>query len=223
MYSTKEDSMTIPISVHSWHKKTDIQALLDSGATHNFIDKRTIQKLALGTRPLPQPRTLHNVDGTNNREGSVTHFCNLWVQRGKMTKKLGFFVTNLGHDRLILGHPWFQTFNPTIDWSTNSLPGDTVHIETAGYRTKYREKLMVIKTSSNQPQKIDPSIPPYYHCHAQVFDEKASHCFPPAQNEHHVITLKPDAPATIKCKVVTTVRFYFLPLCIPFSFSFTLL
>ena len=215
--------MTIPISVHSWHKKTDIQALLDSGATHNFIDKRTIQKLALGTRPLPQPRTLHNVDGTNNREGSVTHFCNLWVQRGKMTKKLGFFVTNLGHDRLILGHPWFQTFNPTIDWSTNSLPGDTVHIETAGYRTKYREKLMVIKTSSNQPQKIDPSIPPYYHCHAQVFDEKASHCFPPAQNEDHVITLKPDAPATIKCKVVTTVRFYFLPLCIPFSFSFTLL
>ena len=83
MYSTKEGSMTIPISVHSWHKKTNIQALLDSEATHNFIDKRTIQKLALETHSLPQPCTLHNIDGTNNCEGSVTHFCNLWVQRDK--------------------------------------------------------------------------------------------------------------------------------------------
>ena len=60
---------------------------------------------------------------------------------------------------------------------------------------------MAIKTLLNQPQKIDPSISPYYHRHAHVFDEKASHRFPPARNKDHVITLKPDTPTTIKCKV----------------------
>src|ERR1700721_58748 len=43
MYSMKKDSMTIQISIHMWHKKIDIQTLLDSGATHNFLDKQTVK------------------------------------------------------------------------------------------------------------------------------------------------------------------------------------
>jgi hypothetical protein len=47
--------MTIQISVLMWHKKTETKVLLDSGATHNFIDKRAINSLGLGTRSLPHP------------------------------------------------------------------------------------------------------------------------------------------------------------------------
>ena len=54
MYSIKEDSMTIPISVYMWHQTTSIKTLLDSGATHNFIDERTINALHIGTKALPQ-------------------------------------------------------------------------------------------------------------------------------------------------------------------------
>jgi hypothetical protein len=49
---------------------------------------------------------------------------------------MGFYVTNLGRDRLILGHEWFKTFNPQIDWKHNMLLGDEVVIETAGYLNK---------------------------------------------------------------------------------------
>jgi predicted aspartyl protease len=66
MYSKKTDSMTIPISVYMWHKKTETEALLDSGATHNFIDERAVKTLGLGTRPLKQPLHVSNVDGTLN-------------------------------------------------------------------------------------------------------------------------------------------------------------
>ncbi len=34
-----------------------------------------------------------------------------------------------------------------------------------------------------------------------VFSEKASQRFPPARNEDHTINLKPDAPASIDCKI----------------------
>jgi hypothetical protein len=55
MYSKKIDSMTTPLSVHMWHKKTETTALLDSGAMHNFIDKWAVTSLGLGTRTLPHP------------------------------------------------------------------------------------------------------------------------------------------------------------------------
>ena len=52
MYSTKKNSMTISLTVNMWHKMTKLEVLLDCGATHNFIDLRTIKTLAMGTNPL---------------------------------------------------------------------------------------------------------------------------------------------------------------------------
>ena len=44
-------------------------ALLDSGATDNFIDQRTVECLYIPTRCLPKPRILYNVDKTENKSG----------------------------------------------------------------------------------------------------------------------------------------------------------
>ena len=136
MYSTQKNSMTISLTVNMWHRTTKLEALLDCGATHNFIDPRTIKTLAMGTNLLKRPLLVHNVDGTINQGGTITSYCNLWVRRGTQVEKLGFYVTNLGRDRLILGYPWFKKFNPKFNWSNNTLEGDTVEIDTAGYWTK---------------------------------------------------------------------------------------
>jgi hypothetical protein len=72
--------------------------LLDSGATHNFIDIRTIIRLGIGTRKLKNPRTVTNVDGTTNRAGQINRYAYLlFVYEGK-TENLPVFVTNLGKD-----------------------------------------------------------------------------------------------------------------------------
>ena len=68
--------------------------------------------------------------------GSITEYCNLWLQQGSRIIKQGFYIANLGNDRIILGHPWFHTFNPTINWEKNQLQGDDIEIETAGYQGK---------------------------------------------------------------------------------------
>src|SRR5258708_3990717 len=89
---------------------TDEKGLLDSGATHNFIDIRTIIRLGIGTKRLKKPRTVTNVDGTLNRAGSITRYTNLlFSYKGKETD-LPMYVTNLGRDRIILGLPWFKEF-----------------------------------------------------------------------------------------------------------------
>jgi hypothetical protein len=50
---------------------TNEQGLLDSGATHNFVNIRTIICLGIGTKRLKRPRTVTNVDGTTNQAGQI--------------------------------------------------------------------------------------------------------------------------------------------------------
>src|SRR4051794_6971439 len=48
-----------------------IKALLDSGATGLFLDKRFVQENHLNTRKLPRAIPVYNVDGTLNQGGSI--------------------------------------------------------------------------------------------------------------------------------------------------------
>ena len=115
---------------------------------------------------------------------------------------------NLGHNRIILSHPWFKTFNPTINWTTNQLKGPDVQIETAGYHCKLKTEVTLQTVETTTPSmaeeeggKIDPSILEYYNRHWEVFSEKASNQFPPACNKDHTIVLKPDVLDILNCKI----------------------
>ncbi len=206
MYSIKEDSITVPVDLCMWHKKTEVEALLDCGATKNFIDTQTLEKLGMGARLLQHPRMVHNVDGIENQAGTITKYCNLYVKKGQEKKKQRFFVANLGKDHLILGHLWFQVFNPRINWAKNELEGENIVIETAGYQSKKTTQIDNIaqqwaeRANQNKPAQTS-EIPEEYQRHAVVFSEKAAQQFPPAHEEDHIITLKPGAPTTLNCKV----------------------
>ncbi|KAG6325774.1 hypothetical protein ID866_13315, partial [Astraeus odoratus] len=82
-----------------------VSALLDSGATDCFVDKRWAQERCLRLLLLPKKVPVLNVDGTTN--------C-----AGRHAKKLWCYATNLGKTPMILGHTWLQTHNPEIDWVT---------------------------------------------------------------------------------------------------------
>ena len=183
MYSTQKNSMTIPLTVNMWHKTTQTEALLDCSATHNFIDPHAIKTLSMGTNLLKQPLLVHNVDGTINRDGTITHYCNLWVRRGKQVEKLGFYVANLGRDQMILGYPWFQKFNPQFDWNTHTLKGDEVEIDTVGYRTKLATSLRAVTLmdvdKEEDRKSVQAQILEAYHKYWEVFSERASYQYPP--------------------------------------------
>jgi hypothetical protein len=103
---------------------TEEQGLLDSGATHNFIDIRTIIHLGIGIRKLKTPRTVTNVDGTANRARQINQYAYLLFEYNGKAKNLPVFVTNLERDRIILGLPWFQELEPIICWKQGRLLGD---------------------------------------------------------------------------------------------------
>ncbi len=79
--------------------------------------------MKLPTKKLDRDRTIHNIDGTTNSAGNITQKCVLNVQIKGQIKEQEFFITNLGQDRVVLGYPFLQTFNPQINWEKGELHG----------------------------------------------------------------------------------------------------
>jgi hypothetical protein len=126
---------------------------------------------------------------------------------------------NLGKDCIILGYPWFEAFNPNINWKEGRLLGPQIELKTTGavnrehveqaYEIR-RIAMELRKTTIAQKMaeafqtdkpKTDTPIPPEYRKHAKVFSEQEAECFPPSRTWDHHIPLKDDAPETINEKL----------------------
>ncbi|KAG6328831.1 hypothetical protein ID866_10259 [Astraeus odoratus] len=102
-----------------------VSALLDSGATDCFVDKRWAQERCLRLLLLSKKVPVLNVDGTTN--------C-LWC-----------YATNLGKTPMILGYTWLKTHNPDIDWVTgkvtlNWCPEECHHLQESPYEKKLQKE-----------------------------------------------------------------------------------
>ena len=109
--------MTLHVFVHSRLKRAETVALLDSGATENFINISYAQKLNLPIRRLTQERRLFNVDGTPNKVGTLKYYTDIITRTGTKRTCLHYFLTDLGDNQVILGYPWFTSTQPQIDWA----------------------------------------------------------------------------------------------------------
>jgi len=84
VFVNKSNSVQVQFALVSYKRETTEISLLDTGATENFIDSETIKKLHLGMKELPYQRPVFNVDGTPNRQGKISHYCNLIVSKGNI-------------------------------------------------------------------------------------------------------------------------------------------
>ena len=130
---TKQNSLYVPFTLHHFKGTEKEIALLDTGATESVVDKKTVQRLKLGTQMLDTPRPIYNVDGSPNKTGTIMQVCHLQVIQGNKKQRTPFYVTDLGTDRFILGYPWCQDFKLSIDWSNSLLNGPKVCMETLLY------------------------------------------------------------------------------------------
>ena len=113
--------MNVPFAFHTVQKTTNKIALLDSGAMENFIEEEVWKKLQIGQVQLPQPLTVHNVDGTENRTGKIEFYCWLRIYYQGHPARMRFYLTSLEEDDFILGYLFLYLFNPDIDWRKERL------------------------------------------------------------------------------------------------------
>jgi len=90
------NAIRIPFQFKHYQGQAEETALLDSGATENFMDFKTVCQHRLGTKKLIVPRPVYNVDGMPNIHGTITQTCKLYIRQGNKEAKQTFYVTNLG-------------------------------------------------------------------------------------------------------------------------------
>src|SRR5258707_918758 len=76
-------------------KAVSIEALLDSGATHCYIDKTFVQQNNLDTHKLHKAIPVYNVDNTRNEAGDITDVIDMKVRIDDHTERVTFAVKSL--------------------------------------------------------------------------------------------------------------------------------
>ena len=217
VYIARNRSIKIPVSLCTEGRRAKKEALLDSGVTESFIHPRLIKELKIPLCQLRKKRNVRNVDGTPNRIGGVTHTANFMIQFGEYATLHQFLVAEIGEDDLILGYPFLEAANPTVDWITGTIKGTVALISYTDWdilpeaekKTWFHATLakatvaqQLAEQATNKKERTwQELVPKRYHLHGKVFSEKESEHFPSRRHWDHAIDLKSDAPTSIDCQV----------------------
>ena len=87
------------------HEGVTIKALLNSGATGIFINKRMVARHGFKLQKLERPIMVKNMDGTNNSKGAITHQVEANIYYKDHVERMRIDVCNLGKTEIILGMP----------------------------------------------------------------------------------------------------------------------
>ena len=98
-----------------------MKALIDCGATAEFINHEFVRAHELRTYLVPHPIGLYNADGSPNEIGKITEAINLVVQYKGHRSRSKFYVSSVGHKAIVLGHTWLVEHNPDINWHTGEV------------------------------------------------------------------------------------------------------
>jgi hypothetical protein len=82
VYISAQKSMTVRFYTHSIAKRAEGVALVDSGATENFMNLGYTKWLKLPIKKLAFERNLYNMDGTENKSRKLRYYTDLEVQTG---------------------------------------------------------------------------------------------------------------------------------------------
>jgi deoxyuridine 5'-triphosphate nucleotidohydrolase len=114
-------NVDVQVSTTDTDDSYKVNALLDSGATGLYVDRKWLAEKNIEARPLEFPLHVYNADGSPNSNGKITHEVELRFEIQGHTTKGWFHVVDLGNKRMIIGMSWLREHNPIIDWETGQL------------------------------------------------------------------------------------------------------
>jgi len=117
------DHIMVKIPLHGGKDSESviINAMIDSGATEDFIDTEVCNKHGIIMIKAKYPREIYLVDGKPSAMGPVTHMTNVPIDISSHRELATIQVANLQNHAVILGMPWLREHNPTIDWNDKRI------------------------------------------------------------------------------------------------------
>jgi predicted aspartyl protease len=132
--------LQIPAEAKAKHgsSRVNVYALIDTGATHCFVNKNIVDKLGLKIHPLPNQQSAKLGNGMHMQLQGYTYVS--LVMNG-FRDEVKCFVAPLGDISLILGDEWLSSRNVVISYNPKRLHlttnGHTVQLSGVQDITKY--------------------------------------------------------------------------------------
>ena len=151
------------------------------------------------------------------------------VQTKGQHTDMKFLITNVGNEDMVLGYPWLATYKPKVSWRNATLGNDILPViiqsqppktTTSGDADTYTQRLnpeerqhiveeLGLSSTMNststqlaiaaQQYKTKTTLPPEYTKYTRLFNEEASHHFPPSHPWDHAIDFVKDTPPFLDC------------------------
>ena len=115
----------IKVNILGKDKGVSINAMVDSGATEDFIDKSICDKHQIPTILAEKPREIYLADGNLSEMGPITHIAKVLIAIGGYREIATLQVANLQNHVIILGMPWLKGHNPKIDGENEKITFDS--------------------------------------------------------------------------------------------------
>ncbi len=119
--SNKKRSFETSVTLWVGKQKVHAEALIDSGATTNFINFAFVKKHNLEMKQVATPLKVSNSDGTINKQGQITHQVFAKISLGGYVSSHKLYVINLGDKDMMIGYTYLHQHNPEIDWTAGTL------------------------------------------------------------------------------------------------------
>jgi hypothetical protein len=198
----------------------ETRPFVDSGAGGTFMDQNYAWKHGFNLTKLEYLIIARNVDGTENKQGTIWYYMDLDLQVNSKTNTEQFLITGLGNQKIILGLPWLWKHNLEINWKEGTLQwrtmameevldeeehlnkptnaSDKVLLEYLGMENELwinsKENLATKLASEANQKKLDLTpeqlVPREYHDYLDIFNEDKANWFPDTRPWDHKIEMK---------------------------------
>lgn len=175
--------LVVPVSLRVANFWVDTFAMIDSGATRNFVDKSWTTSHSLQTVLKKQFEPIYAIN--NSRVSGGSHHTEAYtLSVGPVAHQWTFEVADIAHYPLILGQPWLRKANPAIDWVNQKLTWPTG--ELLSTRILFRHEAPTeIALAGTAP------IPDAYLSFSDLFTKSNADILPKHTEWDHEIPLEP--------------------------------
>ena len=191
--------IVLDCSVDTGTARHRIRAMVDSGATGNFIDKGLASQLGIPLLLKDVPEAVQAVDGSPLSSGPVNkHTMPLLLRHvaggSTHTENIQFNVIDAPQYGFILGLPWLTLHNPEIHWGNRTLLftseycKDHCHTDNP-HIPEFHSIGYTIATAAEK----EVQLPSVYSGFSDVFDKAQAEVLPPHRSYDCRIDLIPGA------------------------------
>ncbi|TXT06920.1 uncharacterized protein COLE_06251 [Cutaneotrichosporon oleaginosum] len=184
--------MTVPVSFAA-NPAVHATALVDTGATQNFVHPDLVEQLGLELTPLRSPRSVQLADGSVAEvKSSVT--AEIVFGDGFDAYTGTFYVFRTHPERVVLGDTFMRTVQPFLDYTQGRLrPRPTESMLVAAEQPRAVRHTVTNELDADEARELEAQLPHEYRDLADVFSPKLADRLPPHTEFDHAIELEPGA------------------------------